>query len=57
MKDFDQNRKHVEAQNQRTGTPADITVPWYDCQKQPSQVLCKKTILQILQNPQETSVL
>ena len=25
---FDQNSKHVEAQNQRTGTPADFTVPW-----------------------------
>ena len=24
---FDQNSKHVEAQNQRTGTPADFTVP------------------------------
>ena len=28
MKVFDQNRKHVEVQNQRTGTPADFTVPW-----------------------------
>ena len=27
MKVFDQNRKHVEARNQRTGTPADFTVP------------------------------
>ena len=25
---FDQNRKHMEARNQRTGTPADFTVPW-----------------------------
>ena len=28
VKVFDQNRKHVEARNQRTGTPADFTVPW-----------------------------
>ena len=28
VKAFDQNRKHVEARNQRTGTPADFTVPW-----------------------------
>ena len=25
---FHQNRKHVETRNQRTGTPADFTVPW-----------------------------
>ena len=28
VKAFDQNRKHVEARNQKTGTPADFTVPW-----------------------------
>ena len=28
VKVFDQNWKHVEARNQRTGTPADFTVPW-----------------------------
>ena len=28
MKVFDQNRKHVEARNQRAGTPDDFTVPW-----------------------------
>ena len=27
MKVFDQNQKHVEVRNQRTGTPADFTVP------------------------------
>ena len=27
VKVFDQNQKHVKAQNQRTGTPADFTVP------------------------------
>ena len=25
---FDQNWKHIEARNQRTGIPADFTVPW-----------------------------
>ena len=28
MKVSDQNRKQVEARNQRTGTPAEFTVPW-----------------------------
>ena len=28
VKVFDQNWKNVEAQNQRTGNPADFTVPW-----------------------------
>ena len=28
VKAFDQNRKHMQARNQRTGTPADFTVPW-----------------------------
>ena len=28
MKVFDQNWKHVEVWNQRTGTPIDFTVPW-----------------------------
>ena len=28
VKVFDQNRKQMEARNQRTGTPADFTVPW-----------------------------
>ena len=28
VKAFDQNRKHIQARNQRTGTPADFTVPW-----------------------------
>ena len=28
VKIFDQNQKHVEARNQRTGTPAGFTVPW-----------------------------
>ena len=32
-------------QNQRTGKPADFTIPCYDCQKQPSEVLYKKTTL------------
>ena len=45
MKVFDQNRKHMEAQNQKTDTPAAITVPWQDCQKQPPEVLHKKIIL------------
>ena len=45
VKVFDQNRKHVEVQSQRTDTPADFTVPWQDCQKQPPEVLYKKTIL------------
>ena len=45
MKVFDQNSKHVEMQNQRTGMPADFTIPWYDCQKQPPEVLYKKTTL------------
>ena len=44
----------MEARNQRTGTLADFTVPWWDCQKQPPEVLYKKTILKILQYPQET---
>ena len=30
---------------QRTGTPADFTIPWYDYQKQPPEVLYKKTTL------------
>ena len=38
---FDQNQKHVEARNQRTGTPADFTVPWQDCQKQPLKAILK----------------
>ena len=45
MKVFDQNWKHVETQNQRTGTSADFTIPWYDYQKQPPEVLYKKTTL------------
>ena len=28
LKVFDQNRKHVETRNQRTGAPADFNVPW-----------------------------
>ena len=28
VKVLNQNRKHVEARNQRTGTPADFAVPW-----------------------------
>ena len=28
VKAFDQNRKHMQARNQTTGTPADFTVPW-----------------------------
>ena len=43
VKIFDQNRKHVEARNQRTDTPA--TVPCWDCQKQSPEVLYKKAIL------------
>ena len=31
VKVFDQNRKLVEARNQRTGTLADFTLPWQDC--------------------------
>ena len=34
----------MESRNQRTGTQADFTVPWYDCQKQPTEVLYKKAI-------------
>ena len=45
VKVFDQNQKQVEQRNQRTGTPADFTVPWQDRQKQPPEVLYKKTIL------------
>ena len=45
MKVFDQNRKHAEARNQRTGTSASFTVPLKDCQKQPPEVFYKKTIL------------
>ena len=46
MKVFDQNSKHVEMQNQRTGMPADFTIPWYDCQKLPPEVLYKKATLE-----------
>ena len=28
VKVFNQNRKHTEVWNKRTGTPADLTVPW-----------------------------
>ena len=28
VKVFDQNRKYMEVQNQRTGDPADFTVLW-----------------------------
>ena len=45
VKVFDQNWKHVEAQNQRTATTANFTVPWKDCHKQPPKVLYKKGIL------------
>ena len=44
VKVFDQNWKHMEARNQRTGTPADFLVHWQACQKQPPEVLYKKTI-------------
>ena len=44
MKVFDQNRKHVEARNKRTGIPADFTISWYDCQNQPPEVLYKKLV-------------
>ena len=44
MKVFDQNQKHVEVRNQRTGTPADFTVPLQDCQKQPREVFFQRTI-------------
>ena len=40
---FDQNWKHVEVQNQRTSTPADFTVLWLGCQKQPLGVFYKKS--------------
>ena len=43
LKAFDQNWKHVEVQNQRPDTPADFTVLWQDCQKQPPEVLYKKS--------------
>ena len=42
VKVFYRNWKHVEAQSQRTGTPADS---WEDSQKQPPEVLYKKNIL------------
>ena len=42
---FDQNSKHVEAQNKRADTAVDFPVPWWDCQKQPPKVLHKKAIL------------
>ena len=42
---FDQNRNHVQVWNQRPVTPADFTVPWQDCQKQPPEFLYKKAIL------------
>ena len=45
VKVSDQNRMHLGERNQRTGTLADFTVPWQDCQKQPPGVLYKKTIL------------
>ena len=49
---FDQNRKHVEARNQRTSTPAVV-----NCQKQPPEVFYKKLFLKVSQYPQETPVL
>ena len=36
----------MERQNQRTDTPADFTVLWYDCQKQPPEELYKKVVLE-----------
>ena len=42
---FDQNWKHVEARNQSTGNPVYFTVPWWNCQKQPPEVLHKKPVL------------
>ena len=42
---FDQNWKHVEARNQSTGNPAYFTVPWWNCQNQPPEVLHKKPVL------------
>ena len=38
---FDQNWKHVEVQNQRTNTPAEVRL----CQKKPPGVLYKKLFL------------
>ena len=45
VKVLNQNRKHVEAPNQKTGTPTDFTVPWQDCQNQPTEMLHKETLL------------
>ena len=45
VKVFDQNRKYVEAQNQRTGNPVAFTVLWQDNQTQPPELLYERAIL------------
>ena len=46
---FDQNRKTVEAQNQRTCTPADFIALRLVCQKHPPEVFYKKAVLEYLE--------
>ena len=57
VKDFDQNWKDVEVQNQRTGTPAYFTYRGRTVRSSHWRCCIRKLFLKILQYPQETPVL
>ena len=57
VKVFDQNSKQVEAQNQRTGTPADLLYRGRTVRSSHRRFCVRKSFLKILQYRQETPVL
>ena len=57
VKVLDQNQKHVEARNQRTGTPAYFTVCGRTVRSSHRRCCIRKLFLKILQYRQETPVL
>ena len=57
VKVFDQNQKHVEVQNQRTGTPSGFMCHGRAVRISHWRCCVRKLPLKILQYPQETLVL
>ena len=54
---FDQNRKHVKARDQRTGTPAELLYRGRTGRESHRRYCIRKLFLKILQYSQETPVL
>ena len=54
---FDQNRKHVKARDQRTGTPAELLYRGRTGRESHRRCCIRKLFLKILQYSQETPVL